>query len=75
MALRAVPDPPVRIGGRADPCPSIQRAVLGAVGSDGVLVRCGLLKGHDGPHEFRLTWHGPGVDLLPIRQPAKGDEQ
>lgn len=66
MSLRPARDTtPARIGAPIiEPCPSVQRATLGAVDPDGVLIRCGMTKGHSGDHEFRITWSGPGIDLL-----------
>lgn len=44
----------------AGPCPGVARAILGAVDApDGVLLRCGLARGHDGLHRFLMEWSDP----------------
>lgn len=40
--------------GPPTPCPSHTYAVLGV--QEPVQVQCGKLSGHEGAHEFRLTW-------------------
>lgn len=37
------------------PCPSTATSVLGMVGEPAE-VRCGLLAGHDGPHQMHMEW-------------------
>lgn len=40
----------------ARPCPSTARAVLAAVDPNGAWLRCNLLAGHSGDHDFHMTW-------------------
>lgn len=48
----------------AGPCQSVARAILGAVDApDGVLLRCGLLAGHDGRHRFEMSWSDPVAEV------------
>lgn len=52
---------------RFTPCPSTARAVLGAVDPDGALLRCGMVAGHVGDHEFKMTWGDPDPTVARVQ--------
>ena len=53
-------------------CPSIAKAVLGAMSPDGAWLRCGGIAGHEGDHQFRMDWHD-GVGLQADLDAARAD--